>query len=136
VEADWTPVSGLVLDASIAIVWFLPVADAALRQLDEIKAVVPDLFWHEVRNTLLICYRRQRLSLPEVWHSLRRLEQLELATAPTSNSDQILTLAERHGLTAYDAAYLSLAIELALPLATLDRQLIKAATREGVPLLS
>lgn len=47
----------------------------------------------------------------------------------------VLTLAERHKLTAYDAAYLALAIEKAIPLATLDKQLIAAATHEGVPLL-
>lgn len=131
----------LVLDASIAVVWFLPdeahpVADSALRQLKGAKAVVPDLFWHEMRNTLLMCHRRQRLSLPEVRHSLHRLEQLVIETAPPLASDSILTLAERHGLTAYDAAYLALAVEMRLPLATLDRQLMTAAVREGVPLLS
>ncbi len=50
-EADRTPITGLVLDASIALVWFLPdeqnlVADAALKLLDGADATVPDLFWH------------------------------------------------------------------------------------------
>ncbi|TNM65469.1 type II toxin-antitoxin system VapC family toxin [Aliirhizobium smilacinae] len=140
-EADRTPITGLVLDASIALVWFLPdeqslVADAALKLLDGASATVPDLFWHEMRNILMTSYRRKRLSLPEVWHSMLRLDQLNIITAPRSDSKQILTLAERHGLTAYDAAYLALAFETRLPLATLDNQLIAAATQDGVPLLA
>ena len=44
-------------------------------------------------------------------------------------------LAERHGLTAYDAAYLELALRQVLPLATLDRELRAAASSDGVQLL-
>lgn len=141
-EADRTPINGLVLDASIALVWFLPdeessLADDVLRRLDGAEATVPDLFWHEMRNVLMTSYRRKRLSLAEVWHSMHRLDQLSIITAAGSNNnDHILTLAERHRLTAYDAAYLALALETKLPLATLDKQLIVATTQEGVPLLA
>jgi predicted nucleic acid-binding protein len=44
-------------------------------------------------------------------------------------------LAQRHRLTAYDAAYLELAQRRGLPLATLDKQLRDAASAEGVILL-
>jgi predicted nucleic acid-binding protein len=44
-------------------------------------------------------------------------------------------LAERHGLTLYDAAYLELAQRLNLPLATLDADLRTAAKALDVPLL-
>jgi len=44
-------------------------------------------------------------------------------------------LAERHGLTVYDAAYLELALRRGLPLATLDEDLRTAARTEKVPLL-
>jgi predicted nucleic acid-binding protein len=139
-EADRAPVNAFVLDASVALVWFLPdessvVADTALRFVDIARATVPDLFWHEMRNILMVCYRRQRLSLPEVWHSMNRLEQLGISTAPVVNGRHILTLAERQNLTAYDAAYLALAIEIKQPLVTLDKKLIAAATQEGVRLL-
>ena len=46
-----------------------------------------------------------------------------------------LHLAERHGLTVYDAAYLEIASRREIPLATLDRQLRTAAVTEGVKLL-
>jgi predicted nucleic acid-binding protein len=46
-----------------------------------------------------------------------------------------LHLAERHGLTVYDASYLEIASRRKIPLATLDRQLRAAATSEGIQLL-
>lgn len=67
---------------------------------------------------------------------MHRLDQLSIITATTSDNAHILTLAERHGLTAYDSTYLALALETKLPLATLDKRLIDAATLENVPLLS
>lgn len=129
-----------VLDASIAIVWFLPdelspIADNVLRRVDE-GAYVPDLFWHEIRNILITSYRRKRLPREDIMLSMLRLSQLKIVTSSQQNSAAIIDVAERHGLTAYDAAYLSLAIEKKLPLATLDKQLITAAPHEGVELLS
>jgi predicted nucleic acid-binding protein len=46
----------------------------------------------------------------------------------------VLDLGRDHGLTAYDAAYLELAIRTGLPLATLDQTLGKAARDTGVRL--
>jgi predicted nucleic acid-binding protein len=46
-----------------------------------------------------------------------------------------LHLAERHGLTVYDASYLEIASRRKIPLATLDRQLRAAAASDGVQLL-
>jgi predicted nucleic acid-binding protein len=48
---------------------------------------------------------------------------------------ELLRLARRHGLTAYDASYLELARRDALPLATLDADLTRAARAEGLSLL-
>jgi predicted nucleic acid-binding protein len=48
---------------------------------------------------------------------------------------ETLRLAERHGLTIYDAAYLELALRRKTALATLDRQLPAAAVSSGVELL-
>jgi predicted nucleic acid-binding protein len=47
----------------------------------------------------------------------------------------VLALAEKNGLTVYDAAYLELAHRRQLPLGTLDTDLRKAAQVEGVALL-
>jgi predicted nucleic acid-binding protein len=46
-----------------------------------------------------------------------------------------MSLARRHRVTVYDAAYLELALREGLPLATLDAALADAARAEGVALL-
>jgi predicted nucleic acid-binding protein len=48
---------------------------------------------------------------------------------------RILDLARAEGLTAYDAAYLELAMRLGVPLASKDRALCDAAERVGVTVL-
>ena len=53
--------------------------------------------------------------------------------APPDGSE-LMALARARKLTVYDAAYLDLAIREGLPLATLDRQLERAALAEGVAL--
>ena len=47
----------------------------------------------------------------------------------------LLDLARRHDLTAYDASYLEVARRRGLPLVTLDRRLRSAAAAEGAALL-
>ena len=41
-------------------------------------------------------------------------------------------LAEEHGLSVYDVAYLEVALRRALPLASRDKAIVTAAGREGV----
>ena len=48
------------------------------------------------------------------------------------NARQVVALARKHGLTAYDAAYLELAVRLGAPISTLDRALAGAAPAEGL----
>jgi len=49
--------------------------------------------------------------------------------------DSLLQLAIRYGLSSYDTCYLELALRKALPLATLDKALQRAATEVGVVVL-
>lgn len=52
-------------------------------------------------------------------------------TSPQALGDT-LNLARRYELSAYDAAYLELALRSGLPMATLDHDLEKAAKKAGV----
>ena len=45
---------------------------------------------------------------------------------------EAVDLAERHGLTVYDAAYLQLALDCEAEIATLDGALARAAAAEGL----
>jgi predicted nucleic acid-binding protein len=49
---------------------------------------------------------------------------------------RIQPLSRKYGLTAYDAAYLDLALERGLPLATLDEDLMRASRTAGIELIS
>jgi len=133
----------LVLDAS---------ATAAWVYTDERTALIRDLFvrvrtegawvpslWHlEVANCLQINVRRKRHSAELRDSTLIDLAQLPIRVDLETNHiawASTMRLADRHGLTLYDAAYLELALRRKLPLATLDRELRKAAETEGVELL-
>ena len=88
---------------------------------------VPPLFWYELLNVLTVAERRRRVS-GELSVSLRReadLLPVETVAPPTAlERRRIHELARRHGLTAYDAAYLELADRLEGRLRTLDPHLL------------
>jgi predicted nucleic acid-binding protein len=130
----------MVLDSSIVGCWCFPdesspVADAAFDQLSPDGAIVPVLWWFEVRNVLVINERRGRIEPPGSAAFLADLDTLPIAFDRHSDSGTVLALARMHRLTVYDAAYLELAGRLDAPLATLDRKLAAAARAAGVPLV-
>ena len=129
-----------VIDASVALCWLMPderdaVALAAYARLSADTAIVPALFWFEVRNVLVINERRGRLDPAKTSHALRVLKPLPITSDSEINEDSLLRLAKSHRLTVYDAAYLEIAQRRGLALATLDVALAKAARAEAVPLL-
>jgi len=136
-------VSNLVLDASLALQWFLEdEADrkyslAVLASLSEKRALVPFLWFYEVGNGLLMAYRRKRISLDQIDGFLTRLKALPIDAAQETPSEvlELPSLARAHDLTNYDAAYLGLANKFNLPLATNDSELRKAASSAGVTLV-
>lgn len=132
-----------VLDASVALAWCFrdeqnAQAHRILRRLDDEPAVAPSIWLLEVANGLLLAQRRGRLSRAELSQVVGVFEDLPI-TSQEVNLEQalgsILELGDTHGLSAYDAAYLELAMRAGLPLATQDRALRAAAERVGVPLL-
>jgi predicted nucleic acid-binding protein len=132
----------LVVDAAIAAAWVLPdednaAADAILHRVAVEGGIVPSLIWHELRNILLMAARHERLPEGEVVPSLLRLRRLPLEAVDMGAGGDagVVALATRHRLTAYGAAYLALAHDRALPLATADKALRRAADAEGVELV-
>lgn len=122
----------------MAAAWLLPhpqsaEADELLAQIDAIH--VPALFWFEIRNLLIMAERHARLGAGEALPYLLRLRELPFADAGSGHDVGIFAMAHRHTLSGSDAAYLALAIENSLPLATLDRKLAAAARAAGVAVL-
>lgn len=132
----------LVLDASVALAWVFgddghEAAWAVVERLRQQCAAVPTHYPLEVGNGLLAALRRSRLTLDQATSALVLLDALPIeidAGSPPRMFNSTWTLAIRHGLTTYDAAYLELALRLGQPLATLDQRLARAAVAEQVVL--
>ncbi|MCL5102673.1 MAG: type II toxin-antitoxin system VapC family toxin [Armatimonadetes bacterium] len=132
-----------VLDCSVAMSWcFEDEGDSYARFVqDEIGSrgvIVPSIWCMELINALVVGERRGRLAPAESAEFLSMIRKLPIeaeAVPPKQTLDDILSLARSHNLSAYDAAYLQLAMRSHLPIATLDVRLADAARQIGVPLL-
>ena len=128
-----------VVDASVVVAWALGeidnIAAEARARLRSDNALVPCLWWFEVRNALVQNERRGRLTEPETAEFLRELARLAISLDQAPDERMIMTLARRHRLTVYDAAYLELALRASLALATLDTALLDAARAEHARLI-
>lgn len=133
-----------VLDCSVAMTWFFeheasPQTDkllAALAGAD--AAVVPQHWLLEVTNVLLAAEASNKKKAAESTEFLALLGKLAIESdAETGDyaTTSTIALGRKHKLTSYDAAYLELAMRRGAALATLDKNLRKAALREGVPVL-
>jgi predicted nucleic acid-binding protein len=133
-----------VLDASAALAWVYERADPAeaakaralLARLDEEEALVPDLWHLEVLNALIVGQRKGVISVAKATDLLGRLDALPILTQSESlagRKEQLFSLAREHDLSAYDAAYLDLAIRSGAALATFDKRLADACDKAGVP---
>ena len=130
--------ASLVVDASVGAAWFLPDeatarTEAALQATATHAVWVPALWLLEVGKLLLSAQRRKRITAD------KRRELAAAASAFHIRVDReavtissVDELASRHGLTAYDAAYLELALRRGLPLATQDAALAAAMVKAGV----
>jgi len=133
-------VSRLVVDSSVTGAWCLQdehndAADRLLATVTEHGGVVPPLWPVEMANILVMAERRGRITPADGERAVELLSHLPLTIEPADGDTLRRTraLAREHGLTAYDAWYLDVALRHALPLATFDRALEKAAQRAGLP---
>jgi predicted nucleic acid-binding protein len=136
-----------VLDNSVAMLWLLPqsnpsgigLAEKVLTQLSEADAVVPSLWWLEASNVISKSLRIKKISQAQASTFIVLLDELNIETDGQTDQRALhgtLDLACRYGLSAYDAAYLDLALRKTMPIATLDERLVAAANEAGVPVMS
>jgi len=97
--------------------------------------VVPAIWWYEIRNTLVMGERRGRIESESSRAVLAALAELNPVCDFDHHEATIMDLARSHGLSLYDAAYLEVARRLALPLATLDKSLHRAAGSAAIELV-
>ena len=130
-----------VLDASVTACWAFddedhPDARLAFDRMRAEEGIVPGLWWFEVRNILIVNERRRRITESNTASFLQNLSLLRFRVDQALDENAALRLARAHRLSVYDAVYLELAQREGLPLATLDAELRRAATVEGVALVS
>jgi predicted nucleic acid-binding protein len=136
-------VSDLVLDASVALSWCFKneateAADRVLERLAAGTASVPAIWHVEIANVLAFSERRRRITPARSTEFIAMLETLVIVVdeeTPSRALGHVLELAREERLTAYDAAYLELAMRLGIPLASKDGDLCDAAERVGVSVL-
>ena len=132
--------NGIVIDASVALAWCFPdeandYADKVLVALEGRSILVPALWPVEITNALVLAERRKRIiqsSIRRFIELLSGLTVIIVAQSATESVSNILPLAREYNLSAYDAAYLDLALRDDAPLATLDNKLQKAGQTAGI----
>jgi len=133
-----------VIDASVGFAWLHPAqatpeTEKLLEQVGNgAQVVVPSLWFIEIANSLLVLQRRKKLTADERKSALETLGALNLTVDEESAREafrKVSELAEKHGLTAYDAVYLELALRRKLPLASRDESLRQAAKHCGLKTL-
>lgn len=132
----------LVVDASVALDWVFrsersAEANRVLEHAVRESLLVPPIWPAEVANGLLNARRRGRLTHAELPAALALFEGLPVVVLPSASAASIRQLVDTGAtaeLTAYDAAYLDLALRESAPLATQDEALRRAAIQVGVEL--
>jgi predicted nucleic acid-binding protein len=99
-----------------------PEGVAIAGRLGEAGLIAPALLHFEVANVCLKKMRRHPEQRDALVTAFGLLEQMEVGIAEVDHGE-VLGLAERIGLTAYDASYLWLARRTGAELVTLDRRL-------------
>ncbi len=116
-----------------------PVEEKLQSKLEEGRtAYVPPNFHQELLEALLRGVRRERISLADANAFLAFIDACDfhvVSVAPLANGS-VWLLAQRHGISAYDAGYLHAALHMGVPMASGDVLLRKKAKVAGIELLN
>lgn len=134
--------TAFVADCSVTASWVLPdeVSERAsdlIGRLGSDAIFVPFLWPSEIANVLLMAERRGRLTPTQRDAAFAELKKLPIVVVPFDyQADWAATyaLADRFGLTFYDACYVRLAAQSGEALATFDKQMRTAAEALGLSL--
>lgn len=127
------------MDVSVALALFLndelPIPEVESALGAGAAVWIPVLWHYEIGNALLMAERRGRITSQEYAAYLADISEISFQMDDEGIphlKGRTLDLARIHRLTIYDATYLELALRKGIGLATLDKELRKAAKAEGV----
>ena len=122
--------SEVVIDASVAVKWFLPEshARAARRVLRGRRTLLaPDLIWAEVGNVLWKRLQRVEITRDVAWRILQDFKRFPLQTCSAKTLlESAWTLAAQWHISVYDGLYLALAVSRNCKFVTADRAFVDA----------
>jgi predicted nucleic acid-binding protein len=133
-----------ILDCSFCAALFLP--DEESEKINKIfdsisdndEVFIPHLWWYELSNVLSVAVKRNRLTYSHAVHINSLLSSFNFITESTFGniySEKLLEITQCYHLSAYDAAYLELAVRKQGALGTLDKDLRKACIEAGIVVL-
>jgi predicted nucleic acid-binding protein len=139
------PAERFVLDASVAVEWFLPgggprarYAEKILERISvgELLPVVPDLWHYELGSVLIAARRDKRISAAKLGTAQSALRALGVETlALELDASEVVELSRRFHLQGYDVVYFELARRLEIPIASIDGGIKTACGTFGVQML-
>ena len=127
----------VVVDASVAVKWCLPIEDEQLvREAEELLAsyrardiafLVPDLFWLELASALWKAVRKRKIDRNRAERGSSLVTDLGIPTIPSFDLvPEALDLSMIHDRTVYDSIYVALALQYKADLFTADERLANA----------
>ena len=132
----------LVLDNSVSMRWLISSGTATDQRYarfvrDHIQqyrpqVLVPYLWTYEAANVVAQYVRLSELEFSVASNALVALHELCSISIDRETPLALLETAREYGVTAYDAAYLLLARNTGVPLATLDKKMRKIAVKMGI----
>ncbi len=119
----------IVVDASV--VAHLVFRGSQTESVERLHAEDPEwaaplLCRSELRSVAVKHVRAGNVAVESAAASVRAAEWVLARREFMVATDRVLSLADRSGCSSYDCEYVALAMELAVPLYTLDRQLLEA----------
>ena len=126
----------LVIDTSavIAVIANEPERSPIVEHTVGATVMAPASVHWEVGNAFSAMFKKRRISLVQARQAIRSYERMHFRFVDV-DLGQSVEMSYRLGLYAYDAYVLACALNLRLPLLTLDGDLIDAAPEVGVQIL-
>ena len=139
------PAERFVLDASVAVEWFLPSSGSRGKYAEEILErisvgelipTVPDLWHYEIGSVLIAARRDKRISALKLRTAQTALRGLDLETlAVELDAAELIDLRQRYHMQGYDVVYFELARRLEISIASIDGGIKTACSIFGVRML-
>jgi len=126
----------VVLDASVAAkLFFIEAGSEAARALalSDARLIAPDLLWIEMASIAAKRVRTDGLDEARAGRAVSALGEIVAEFHPMGGlAARAFALASRHGMSAYDAAYVALAEQRGAVVVTADARLVAKARGAGL----